>query len=54
MNYMIVKNTLNYKICPDMFRFTQEPSSGSRSQCLAKVTGVVPLFLLMHEYLNKI
>jgi len=28
-----------------MFRFTQEPSSGSRSQCLAKITGMVPLCL---------
>ena len=26
-----------------MFRFTQEPSSGSKSQCLAKITGMVPL-----------
>jgi len=26
-----------------MFRFTQEPSSGSQSQCLAKITGMVPL-----------
>ena len=23
-----------------MFRFTQEPSSGSQSQCLAKITGM--------------
>jgi len=28
-----------------MFRFTQEPSSGSQSQCLAKITGMVPLCL---------
>jgi len=28
-----------------MFRFTQEPSSGSQSQCLAKITGIVPLCL---------
>jgi len=28
-----------------MFRFTQEPSSGSQSQCLAKLTGMVPLCL---------
>jgi len=41
-----------------MFRFTQEPSSGSRSECLAKITGMVPLCLLIcalsvlcrHEY----
>ena len=26
-----------------MFRFTQEPSSGSQSQCLAKTKGMVPL-----------
>ena len=26
-----------------MFRFTQEPSSGSQSQCLAKITGMVPM-----------
>ena len=25
-----------------MFWFTQEPSSGSQSQCLAKITGMVP------------
>jgi len=28
-----------------MFRFTQEPSSGSQSQYLAKITGMVPLCL---------
>jgi len=28
-----------------MFRFTQEPSSGSQSQHLAKITGMVPLCL---------
>ena len=28
-----------------MFRFMQEPSSGSQSQCLAKITGVIPLCL---------
>jgi len=28
-----------------MFRFKQEPSSGSQSQCLAKITGMVPLCL---------
>ena len=28
-----------------MFRFTQEPSSRSQSQCLAKITGMVPLCL---------
>ena len=26
-----------------MFRFTREPSSGSQSQFLAKITGMVPL-----------
>jgi hypothetical protein len=30
-----------------MFRFTQEPSSGSRSQCLAKITSMVPLCFLI-------
>jgi len=30
-----------------MFRFTQEPSSGSQSQCLAKITGMAPLCLLI-------
>jgi len=30
-----------------MFRFTQEPSSRSQSQCLAKITGMVPLCLLI-------
>ena len=29
-----------------MFQFTQEPSSGSRSQCLAKITSRFPLCLL--------
>jgi hypothetical protein len=29
-----------------MFRFPYEPSSGSRSQCLAKITGMVPANLL--------
>ena len=28
-----------------MFWFTQEPSSGSQSQCLAKITGMVALCL---------
>jgi len=28
-----------------MFRFTQEQSSGSQRQCLAKITGMVPLCL---------
>jgi len=28
-----------------MFRFTQEPSSGNQNQCLAKITGMVPLYL---------
>jgi len=28
-----------------MFRFTQEPSSRSQSQCLAKITGMVPMCL---------
>jgi len=26
-----------------MFRFTQEPSSEIQSQCLAKITGMVPM-----------
>ena len=30
-----------------MFRFTHEPSSGSRSQRLAKITGMVPAYLLI-------
>ena len=30
-----------------MFRFTREPSSGSQSQCLAKITGMVPAYLLI-------
>ena len=33
-----------------MFRFTQEPSSGSQSQCLAKMTGMVPLCLLVSAF----
>ena len=28
-----------------MFRFSQEPSTGSQSQCLAKITGMIPLCL---------
>ena len=28
-----------------MFRFTQKPSSGSYSQCLAKITDMAPLCL---------
>jgi len=32
-----------------MFRFTQEPSSGSQSQCLANITGMVPLFACRYE-----
>jgi len=28
-----------------MFRFMQEPSSGSQSRCLAIITGMVPLCL---------
>ena len=34
-----------------MFRFTQEPSSGSQSQCLAKITGMVPLCLSIRALL---
>ena len=30
-----------------MFRFKQEPSSGSQSQCLTKITGMVPLCLFI-------
>jgi hypothetical protein len=45
MNCRVIKNTLKCKSCSNMFRFTQEPSSGSQSQCLAKITGMVPLCL---------
>jgi len=45
INYRVIKNTLKYKIYSNMFRFTQEPSSGSQIQCLAKITGMVPLCL---------
>ena len=31
-----------------MFRFTQEQSSRSQSQCLAKITSMVPLCMLMY------
>ena len=41
----LLKTHYKYKICSDMFRYTQEPSSGSQSQCLAKITGMVPLCL---------
>ena len=47
INCRVIKNTLKYKSCSNMFRFTQEPSSGSQSQCLAKITGMVPLCLSM-------
>ena len=30
-----------------MFRFTQEPSLGSLSQCLAKIIDMVPAYLLI-------
>ena len=30
-----------------MFRFTQKPSSGGRNLCLAKITGMVPAYLLI-------
>jgi len=30
-----------------MFQFMQEPLSGNQSQCLAKITGMVPLCLLI-------
>ena len=43
INCRVIKNTLKYKSCSNMFRFTQEPSSGSQSQCLAKITSMVPL-----------
>ena len=45
INCRVIKNTLKCKSCSDVFRFTQEPSSGSQSQCLAKITGMVPLCL---------
>ena len=45
INCRVIKNTLKYKSCSNMFRFTQESSSGSQSQCLAKITGMVPLCL---------
>ena len=35
-----------------MFRFTQEPSSESQSQCLAKITGMVPLMLVDMNVVN--
>jgi len=40
-----------------MFRFTQEPSSGSYNQCVAKITSLVQLCmsvrLYQHAQLNK-
>ena len=44
-NRLIVKNKLTYKSRSNMFRFTQEPSSGSYDQCLAKITSLVQLYL---------
>ena len=37
---MVIKNE-KYKNCSDMFRFTQEPSSVSKCQYLAKITDMV-------------
>ena len=45
INFRVIKNTLKCKSCSNMFRFTQEPLSGSQSQCLAKITSMVPLCL---------
>ena len=48
LNYIncgVIKKHYKCKTCCNMFRFTQEPSSGSQSQCLAKITGLVPLCL---------
>ena len=45
MNCRVIKTHLKCKNFSGMFRFTQEPSSGSQSQCLAKITGLVPLCL---------
>ena len=41
INFVVIKNTLKYKNCSYMFRFTQEPSSGSKCQYLAKITNMV-------------
>ena len=46
INCAVIKTFQNDKSCSDMFRFTHEPSSGSQSQCLAKITGMVLLCLL--------
>ena len=35
-----------------MFRFKQEPSSVKQSQCLAKITGMVPLCLLIEKVVS--
>ena len=32
-----------------MLRFTQEPSSGSHNQCLAKITSLVPRYVPVQE-----
>ena len=42
INCRVIKSTLKCKSCSNMFRFTQKPSSGSQSQCLAKITGMIP------------
>ena len=41
INCTVIKNTLKIENCCDMFRFTQEPSSGSKCQYLAKITDMV-------------
>jgi len=41
----LLKTDLKCTSYSNLFRFTQEPSSGSQSQCLAKITGTVPLCL---------
>jgi len=41
--FNLLKTNETYKSCSNMFRFTQEPSSGSHNQCLDKITSLVRL-----------
>jgi len=45
MNCKLLKTHLKYKSYSEVFRIRQELSSGSQSQCLAKITGMIPLCL---------
>jgi len=37
----VIKTYQNYESCPNVFRFTRKPSSGSHSHYLAKITDLL-------------